>query len=86
MLSMGPKVALLAAAVVVSSVSLAAADDLGEAVREQRRNRIEAAGLPARLSVGGERICAAVALPQFYERPGLPAGPDAGGCPHSPDI
>lgn len=39
-----------------------------EATRELLRNRIEAAGQPAKLSVGDEKIHAVEGLPRFYER------------------
>ena len=71
--------ASVAAAWMVCIVSLAGTDDQGEAVREQLRNRIEAAGLPARLTVGDERIYAALALPQFYERRAFQPAWTAGG-------
>lgn len=52
----------------------------GGPVQEKLRERIEAAGVPARLSVGSTVIEAAVALPLFYERRGyVPAWSDEAG-------
>jgi murein L,D-transpeptidase YcbB/YkuD len=42
--------------------------DLHRQVRELLRNRIEAAGVPAKLTVGGRYLYSATALPLFYQR------------------
>ena len=47
---------------IVGVVSVVGAGEPDEAVREQLRNRIEAAGLPVRLTVDEEPIHAAVAV------------------------
>ncbi len=44
------------------------ADNLIPKVREHIRSRIEAAGIPPKISVGKETIHASVTLPLFYER------------------
>ncbi len=44
------------------------AQNLSDEVREFLRNRIEAAGLPAKITVGQQLIHASVVLPHFYER------------------
>jgi murein L,D-transpeptidase YcbB/YkuD len=44
------------------------ARSLSEEVRESLRVRLEAAGVPPRITVGGELIYASVTLPLFYER------------------
>jgi L,D-transpeptidase YcbB len=44
------------------------ADTFSLANRELLRNRLEAAGMPARLQVGGERVHSVTALPEFYLR------------------
>ncbi len=44
------------------------ADNLVPKVREHIRSRIEAAGIPPKISVGKETIHASVTLPLFYER------------------
>lgn len=48
-----------------------AAPPLSDLVDEQLRNRIEAAGTPPQISIGGELIHASEALPLFYERRGF---------------
>ncbi len=45
-----------------------AAQTLSDQVSEQLRNRIEAAGVPPKITVQGEPIHASVTLPIFYER------------------
>ncbi len=47
------------------------AQGLSDQVREFLRNRIEAAGIPARIVVSGERIYSETALPRFYQRRGF---------------
>lgn len=59
--------ATLLALAVLSAPPPATASTL-EAAREMLRNRIEAAGLPARMSVGDEVVHAAEGLPGVYER------------------
>ena len=70
-------------AIVICALCLAgfenpAASDLSDQVREFLRNRIETAGIPAR--VGEELIHASAMLPRFYERRGYrPAWSDNDG-------
>lgn len=59
----------------------AAAQGPDAALCEQLRNRIEAAGMPARLEVGGHRIHAVSALPQFYQRRAFEPAWTAQGAP-----
>ena len=72
-------------AIVICALCLAgfenpAASDLSDQVREFLRNRIETAGIPARVGVGEELIHASVMLPRFYERRGYrPAWSDNDG-------
>ncbi len=46
----------------------AVAESLSDQVSERLRNRIEAAGIPPKITVGEELIYASVMLPRFYER------------------
>lgn len=61
---------------------------LSDEVRELLRNRVEAAGFPARLNVGGERIHSAVMIPRFYERRAYVPGwsDDRGPLPVTKDL
>lgn len=60
--------ALLAAGLLPQSVAYAQAEP--SRIAESLRNRIEAAGVPPKLTVGNELIHASRALPAFYERRG----------------
>lgn len=59
----------------------------GNHVGEFLRNRIEAAGYPAHVAVGTERILAQKALPRFYQKRGyMPAWIDHAGLQQQGDV
>lgn len=59
---------LWSAGLLLVSAMGAGAQVLTDQVDERIRSRIEAAGVPPRITIGEERIYASVALPTFYER------------------
>jgi len=71
--------AILAGNVLVHPVSYAQSES--GVIAESLRNRIEAAGVPPKLTVGDERIHASKALPAFYERRGYKPAWSANGAP-----
>ncbi len=62
------------AALVILGTPATFGPSLMDEVQEGLRNRIEAAGVPARLVVRGDRTLATLALPAFYERRGYRPG------------
>ena len=59
-------VSLLFLALLLNALLCSASQSLSDQVQEHLRNRIEAAGIPPEIVVGGEKIHASVALPRFY--------------------